>query len=106
MGQSYTHPDFTVDPSFCPEPTYTYSETSFLDSTNSAATAITQSGKTSDFFWDTDNAPLGQTQTVTVTATSNSIYGAQNPSTEMDMFDLNFLDPCIDANFVTITETS
>ena len=25
QGQSYTHPDFTVDPTFCPEPTYTYS---------------------------------------------------------------------------------
>ena len=23
----------------------------------------------------------------------------------MDMFDLNFLDPCIDSNFVTITDT-
>ena len=72
-----------------------------------SATAISQDGKTSNFFWDTNKSPLGQTQAVTVIGTSYSIYGPSNsPLTDRATFDLTFADPCIDTNFVTITETA
>ena len=77
-----------------------------MDSNSNSATAITENGKISEFFWDADKSPLTQTQTVTVTATSTSIYGAQNPSNANASFDLSFADPCIDTNFVTITQTT
>ena len=105
-GQSYTHPDFVVDPSYCPEPSYTYAHTNFVDSNSNSASSITENGKISEFFWDADKSPLTQTQTITVTATSTSIYGAQNPSNANASFDLSFADPCIDTNFVTISQTA
>ena len=74
--QSYTHPDFVVNPSYCPEPSYTYDYTNFVDSNSKSASAITQNGKTLVFFWDADKSPLTQSQTVIIKATSNSIYGA------------------------------
>ena len=46
--------------------------------------------------------------TVTATsATSNSKYGAVEADkiVESDSFDLNFLNPCIDTDFVTLTKT-
>ena len=102
--QSYTHPDFSISPDYCPVD-YSYENTVFTDDSNMSATAISQDGKTSNFFWDTNKSPLGQTQTVTVIGTSNSIYNRNNaPETDSTTFTLDFADPCIDANFVTITE--
>ena len=69
------------------------------------ATAITQDDKTSKFFWDTDGSPLGQTQTVTITGTSYTIYGTSlSPLTDKASFELTFADPCVDTDFVSITE--
>ena len=59
------------------------------------------------FLYDTDLSPLDKTQTVTITATSNSIYGATEADkvVESNSFDLTFLNPCIDADFVALTVT-
>ena len=71
----YTHPVFISDPVYC-EIDNTYSETKL----SAGDSAISTLGSTTEFFYDKDLAPLGQTQTVTVTATSNSIYGrTQSP---------------------------
>ena len=103
--QSYTHPDFNISPDYCPVE-YSYEDTGFTDGGNMPATAITQEGKTSKFFWDTDKSPLGQTQTVTITGTSTTIYGRSNaPETDSTSYILDFADPCIDANFASITRT-
>ena len=104
--QSYSHPDFNISPDYCTLD-YSYEDSGFTDSNEMATTAITQDGETSNFFWDTDKSPLGQTQTVTVTGTSKTIYNRNNaPKTDSTSFTLDFADPCIDANFVTITETA
>ena len=55
--QSYTHPDFSISPDYCPVD-YSYENTVFTDGSNMSATAITQDGKTSEFFWDTNKSPL------------------------------------------------
>ena len=52
-GKSYTHPDFSISPDYCPVD-YSYEDTKFLDNSEMDATAIEQDGKTSKFFWDTD----------------------------------------------------
>ena len=71
----YAHPVFISDPVYC-EIDYTYSETKL----SAGDSAISTLGGTTEFFYDKDLAPLGQTQTVTVTATSNSVYGiTQSP---------------------------
>ena len=98
----YTHPSFTSDPVYCPIE-YTYSETKL----SAGDSAISSLGATTEFFYDKDLAPLGQTQTVTVTATSNSIYGTtQTQVVQSDTYELSFLNPCIDTNFVTLTPTA
>ena len=102
--KSYTHPDFNISPDYCPVD-YSYSIQAFVDGSNTLATAIDQDGKTLKFFWDTNKSPLTQTQTVTVTGTSTTIYNRNKaPETDSSTFTLDFADPCIDANFVTITE--
>ena len=68
-----------IDPAFC-EFDAVYAETMFTDANGNMATAITQLGETTQYFWDMDKSPLGQTQTVSLTATSTSIYGATNPA--------------------------
>ena len=41
---------------------------------------------------------------MTITATSNTIYGrTASPVVEPDMYDLEFLNPCTDIQFVTLT---
>ena len=78
INRSYTHPDFVVSPDFCPID-YTYQDSGFTisDIGPETDTVITREGQKFNFFWDTNRRPLGQTQVVTVTGVSNSIYGPQ-----------------------------
>ena len=44
---------------------------------------------------------------MTITATSDSIYAAtETKVVEPDTFDLTFMNPCIDTQFVTLTPTT
>ena len=108
----YTHPIFTIDPSYCPL-TYTYT-VSNLSNGNSAitGTSITDTATEIDkqsfsFYYDADITPVfptAQTQTVQVTATSGTRYKS-SPNTLMASatFALSFLNPCINTSYVTIT---
>ena len=101
-GVEYTLPDlpFTIEPSFCP---LEYSrEISLLDDGDSAEVS-------SDYPWNmfkfryTAREALGQTQTITITATSNSLSGGAHESIgTTSEFDLTFRDPCTDPDFVSI----
>ena len=74
----YTHLSFISDPVYCLID-YTYEITEFENSNAVQDSAITQDVDDPtkfSFFYDTDLSPLEETQTVTITATSNSIYGA------------------------------
>ena len=53
----YTHPDFTADPSFC-KVTYTYDLGSILNKDGVERSAVTNTGKVFDFFYDEDLAPV------------------------------------------------
>ena len=108
----YTHPIFSIDPSYCPL-TYTYS-VSDLSNGNSAitGTSITDTDlekdkQTFSFYYDADITPVypsAQTQTVQVTATSGSKYTTTPTTTSADAsFTLSFLNPCINTSYVTIT---
>ena len=60
------------------------------------------------WFYDTDRCPLDDNspseQTVTVTATSTSIYGVNNtPVSDDEDFKVVYDDPCCDPTLVTIT---
>ena len=98
----YTHPAFVSNPTYCPID-YSYSETKLI----AGDSAITNVANPFSFLYSKDLAPLDQTQIVTVTATSNSIYGTTNTKVvEDDTFDLTFLNPCLDTEFVTLTATT
>jgi hypothetical protein len=99
-GAKYTHPDFVISPEYCPF-MYSYA---ISEITNVAGeSAITRADKTFLFSYSQSLLPVGNSQTVTVTATSSSIYSAA-PSVLVDSssFDLTILNPCIDPAFVTI----
>ena len=99
----YVHPEFTIDPDYCLLE-YSYSQT-FLADGDTALVLPTPANndRTFNFSYSKDLAPLGQTQTVTITATSSSKHGVVNP-TESDhrTFDLTFKNPCLDTTFVNI----
>jgi hypothetical protein len=103
-GPTYTHGEFTVVPSFCPL-TYTYSETKLVGGEDD--TAISRVNKIFTFSYDKDDAPVNpvaQTQTVTVTATSDSLYTATFPSkSDSASFDLTFVDPCSSSSTSSVT---
>ena len=104
VDQSYTHPDFSISPDYCTFD-YSYVIQAFNDGGNDLATVIKRDGRTLNFFWDTNKSPLGQTQSVEATGTSTTIYNRNNAQiTDVSAFTLDFADPCIDADFVTITE--
>lgn len=56
---------------------------------------------TFNFFYDTDLLPLGQDFTITIKATSLSIYetNADQETSTSDSFDLIFVNPCTLTNF-------
>ena len=56
-GATYTHPEFSVAPSYCPL-TYTYSETTLTDGNGDIDSAIDRTDKTFTFSYDKDDAPV------------------------------------------------
>lgn len=59
------------------------------------------------FFYDSDLTPVDatvETQTITVTATSYTIYDNTDSITASDDFDLIFKNPCADDTVVTIND--
>lgn len=101
MSTSYTLPVTTIDPAFCViDFTYTVPD---LANGNSA---ITRTEQVFDFFYNTDLSPVTptpQTLTVTVLATSDSLYTKANAaSTVTKSFDLTFSNPCIDLTYVKL----
>ena len=100
----YVHPDFTVDPDYCPL-IYSYSETFLADGDSALILpTIANDDKTFNFSYTKDLVPLGQIQSATVTATSTSKYLplAETPRVDSASFQLSFKNPCIDQDFVTI----
>lgn len=98
-NQGYDAPEFTVDPEFCLV-TYTTTMTKFTDTFgNINQSGVTDVSSNSDldfnFFWNRDESPLTNTQTITVTATSGSIYQTKaEPTIVTDEFDVIALTPC------------
>ena len=108
-SKDYTHPDFVVEPLYCPV-TYSYVVTDFTDDSSTPASAITRVDETFTFEYGADLSPVSptaQTQTVTVTATSTSIYTTVNTAvTASDSFDLSFSSPCELSRLTTISSTA
>lgn len=77
-----------------------------MDSGDSAFLSYNENENTFLFSYENDLEPLeplGQTQTITLTATSTSSYGVFNERTSTTSeFDLTFLNPCANADFVTL----
>ena len=105
-------PGVTIDPAYCPFTT-SISQTNLQDGSSaltkqeSQATPDDDNGDyVYDFFYNKDLLPIRpieQTQTVTLTATSSSIYGAKNAVTqESGDWDLTFNNPCKDPAFTEI----
>ena len=105
--KEYTHPAFTVSPGYCPI-VYTITETLLTAGDSAIVNDITGTKTdvtTFQYHYDKDLAPLGQTQTITVTAKSTSKYGVNNPTEVKEdsrSFILSFKNPCIDTSFVMI----
>ena len=99
--EDYKHDAFTISPDYCPF-TYAYGATNLA----SGESGLTRAGDTHSFFY-ADFAAIGQTQVVTITATSTSIYGTNNaPITASDTFDVNYESPCQDHILTTLTATA
>ena len=98
-GQSYTHPEFTIEPAFCLVD-YTYIVTPLQDGSTAFKKQPESNDRTSEFEYTKDNLPMGppvQTQTVTVLATSHSKHGiVRPPKTVFGTWTLSFLDACLD----------
>jgi hypothetical protein len=78
-GPSYTHAIFNIVPAYC-EIDYTYEKTLLNDGADDAISSMpTDNDRTAVFEYTKDNTPLGQTQTVTVGASSGSKYGTTKP---------------------------
>lgn len=108
---SYVHEAFSVDPAYCPLE-YANSVT-LLANGNNAVTEGATNSRTFSFYYDSDLTPADETeeiQTITVTASSKSLYtypaGELNSISASDSFDLSFDSPCSHADLVTITSTS
>lgn len=104
---TYTVPAFTVDPTFCPFD-YSTSATPFTG-TSTAITHTNAAPATAppafSVFWDTDLTPIDNTQTITVTATSTTVFNPTpaNPTVVTDDHVLSFVNPCTDETLTTIT---
>jgi len=96
---TYTHPDFVVSPTICVV-TYTYT----ISDLSNAESAITRSGQTFTFAYNKVLDYANESQTVTIKASSITVYPTQNSPTELTgSFDLTFKESCIDEDFVTLT---
>ena len=98
---SYVIPDIVIDPSYCPFELM-YDITLLEDSLPNSA--ITRNDQTFYFEYSTDTAPLNQIQTVTITASSSSIYDTnQVAKTVTESFDLTFELTCGDGDLINLT---
>jgi len=107
---SYTMPEATIEPDYCP-----YTAKLEISKLNDGSTAIdslpegTYTDQTSflfNFYYDKDLKPIRpvpQTQTVTLTVTAMSKYSTGTQKTvESDSWELSFKNPCKDPAFVEI----
>ena len=101
--QTFRHPDWTISPNYCPL-SYTYNIADITNVPGVKAISV-DNDKTFTIYYATNLLPLGQSETVTITATSKSIYNA-SPSTKKasSSFVLTFKNPCIDPVLVTLAE--
>ena len=96
------HPAFTVSPSYCPTK-YEYNWT-MLTGDKTAITQGTVDKKQFSFFYNESLDPVSESQTVTVSVTTDSIYPSQSTQklTENEEFTLTFKNPCFDTEYVEI----
>lgn len=116
--QSYTitdiaHPDYktqawTISPDYC-DADFTFTKTDLADGNTAvdqkAADVISAAGEITFAFLYSDSvdpAKNGESQTVTVTGTSKSIYGTNNAISDDVDFVVTFNNPCLDPAFVKI----
>lgn len=116
--QSYTitdiaHPDYktqawTISPDYC-EADFSFTKTNLADGDTAVdqkpADVITAAGEiTFAFLYSAkiDPAKNDESQTVTVTGTSKSIYGTFNAISDSVDFVVTFNNPCLDPAFVKI----
>ena len=101
-AEPYTHPEFTVSPSYCPIK-YEYGWT-MLANGDSAITQDSVDEKKFTFFYNTSLDPLSESQTVTVTVSTDSLYPTSTTQkvTKIQKFTLTFKNPCFDSDFVEI----
>ena len=94
---------FMVEPSFC-EVDYVASVSKFADGDSAVTIESSQLEFIVDYIASLDPAINIETQTVTIKATSKTMYSdpASSPNSASDSFEVTFLNPCIDQNFVTI----
>jgi hypothetical protein len=98
--KSYTHGDVVADPAYCPV-RYEY----LIEKLNNGNEPITFGtvDKQIDIHYEADLTPLNETPLiVTVKAISDSKYGATIEKEAISVFKVNFDNPCIDQEFVTI----
>jgi len=107
-SQSYTPADFTIVPAHC---SFDAVATPSALAPPSITSPVTVTSHT-DFsiFYDTDLQPAGQTQTVTVTATSKTLKTTFNsqttPETDSGSFDVTYTNPCLDPTYTTVSTTT
>ena len=98
----YEHDRFVADPAFCPVQ-YFYSISRLPDDSS----AITQSGvRTFEFFYNQEIDDIDSvSQTVTITSRTGSYYDSADTSRlfKVGQFELTFLDPCLDSEYVTFS---
>jgi len=100
---TYTVSPFSVIPTFC-EVDYSTTKTNLADSTSAVAIQESQLSFDIDYISSLVPAINNEKQTMTIVATSKTKYSAAPSSqkTASASFDLRFLNPCIDTNFVAI----
>jgi len=84
---------FVADPSFC-----LFTVSSSISTLSGGQTPISESADVFTVSYSADNAIVGQTQTITRTATSYSIYEANTSnriSSSPDSFTVTYLNPCL-----------
>ena len=75
-----------------------------LNSGDSAITQDSSNEKKFTFFYNTSLDPLSESQTVTVTVSTDSLYPTSTTDkiTKSQLFTLTFKNPCFDTDFVEI----
>ena len=105
-ADTYTHPVFTVSPSYCGL-VYEYSIGKITGQPTESA--VTRSDKTFSFSYNKKLTTYTSTQTITVTGKSKpTIYNgiskaAVSQGSAAKSFTLSFVDPCITNGYVKVT---